>query len=111
MGQGGGVDIVSFEFPRPLTTAPWNTDGRFKEHGTKEKTPISLVNADDGKISPVRKMVLKTRWNPKTEKLEPDAQDFEFTGEDVVKFNRWALKNDDKYREEFKDFVKEKLLK
>jgi len=55
VGQGGGVDIVSFEFPRALFNADWNKIDKktgkplFEEAGEKV---VSVVDERNGQVPP-----------------------------------------------------------
>jgi len=121
IGQGGGVDVVSFEFPRPLQTAPWNKDRQFREelHGVGDRlrdAPVMVVN-EDGGISTPQRMFINTVWDPKTEKInleknketgkfEPTSRPFEFSGNDMVRFEEWSKANPAEFKGHFSDFIK-----
>lgn len=49
--MGGGVDIVSWEFPRPIFEAPGNKDAKFQVPGEKEKADIKFVDTRTGALA------------------------------------------------------------
>ena len=66
--QGGGIDIVSWEFPRQINDAPWNK-GEFEQVGEQ---PIGwLVDERNGRTSQFRKEeILHLPYDPKN--FDPD---------------------------------------
>jgi hypothetical protein len=56
---GGGVDVLSWEYERNLSDAPWNKDKEgntiFKSPGGPEHEHVQIVNSVTGRISTIRK--------------------------------------------------------
>ena len=99
VAQGGGVDIVSWEFPRQVNEAAWNKDGIFEAKG---EIPIGWVVDDrTGRTMQFRKT--EAQWlpyDPKTFKPLADKEGRPLmdpeTGKPMMKkfgwdeFQRWA---------------------
>lgn len=49
VSQGGEVDILSWEFNRPLFNAEWNQDGKFEESGERV---VQIVDTRTGQVQP-----------------------------------------------------------
>jgi len=99
---GGGVDIVSWEFPRTVNDASWNKDkdGKpiFERHSTDEKL-AALIDRRTGRIQRVQKnetvFIPYKKGTYEEIKGKPgdtidfsDLQPFEWTD-----FEKWAAKN------------------
>ncbi|MBI4918500.1 hypothetical protein HY837_01110 [archaeon] len=54
IGQGGEIDVVSWEYPRNVFDASWNTEGKwkgaFKAPEEEKQQHLQFVNAETGKI-------------------------------------------------------------
>jgi hypothetical protein len=108
VGRGGGVDIVSWEFPRSVNEAKWNEKGVFKQEG--EQRIGWLVDERTGRTVQFRKDEIQHIPYKKDnfEKMEPTTEEFarakelkltEFTWDD---FKNWAEKQSKEQGKEIK---------
>lgn len=106
--NGGDVDVISWEFPRAVNNAKWNTDGKFERDSEQEKIAF-LVDTRSGRTAAVQK--------EDKQYLPVDKKTFErFTDKDLLDpetgkqrplevfqwgdFEEWARKNTEKNKKE-----------
>ncbi|PIN80759.1 hypothetical protein COV11_03345 [Candidatus Woesearchaeota archaeon CG10_big_fil_rev_8_21_14_0_10_30_7] len=101
IGQGGGIDVLSWEFPRTIFDAKWNQEGKWKGAfeiaQEEEQSSIQFVDGATGKIKQVG-----------TENLPPPPG-FEESGR-TWKWNEYRefankLKKDQKKYQEYKNVL------
>ena len=103
--NGGGVDIVSFEFERNIRDADWNTrDPKtnkqiFEQRRSEDLDTVPLVDVETGMVHRVRKgEKLKIPYDPKNGKpLIDEAGQLLLDREGLPKLEEWK----------WKDFVRE----
>ncbi|MBW3005080.1 hypothetical protein KY310_04580, partial [Candidatus Woesearchaeota archaeon] len=116
IGQGGGVDIVSWEYARPLFDAPWNKDKKgqplFEESG---EPVVQIVDERTGRIQGLRIVEIEKipialdKETGKRFEYDPEQASFVDSQGKPTTLQTWEWKDFQKWAKE-KDMAPEQLF-